>query len=255
MALVLALAVACLATSALADTIVRSFKAQGTISPGWAVAITKADQEAVELAPASDATRLYGVAIDPSDAPVTVQKENQQVFVATTGDYPVIVSTQYGAIKSGDYLTISSTDGITAKASNKDSYVLGRALGDYDGSQGTILRSGGSAVGKINAQINPGKNPLSKTDPSVPGPLQRLAESVAGKPLSAARIYVSLTIFLITLLVAASLIIVGIRAGMTAIGRNPLSKHSILQSLAQVIVAAALVLIGGIFGIFLLLKL
>lgn len=238
-----------------AQSIVRSFNAKGNLLPGWVVALSQSDDSTVELAPAKDTSRIYGVVIDPSAAPLTVQKQNQQIFVATSGDYPVLVSTQNGNIRSGDYLSLSSTDGIAAKADENDHFILGRALEDFNGGPATIVYANdGSALGRINAAITPGKNPLLREAAAVPKPLLRTGESIAGKPVAALRIYVALAIFAIAGIIAAVLLWGGIRNAMVAIGRNPLSRHSIIRSLIQVIMAAIGVLIIGLLGVYLLLK-
>ena len=226
------------------QTIAKSFGAKTKIEPGTVVALTKDDPESVEPAPAADVNRIYGVVIEQTEAAVTLQKQDQTVFVATSGAYPILVSASNGSIKSGDYLSMSKTYGVAGKASINQEYVVGKALDDFNN----------AATGKIKAELTPGKTPQIKGDKAVPGPLLRLAYAIAGKPVSAARIYSALAIFVITLIVAASLILVGVRTSLISIGRNPLSKHSIMQSLTQVIVAAGLVFIGGLGGIFLLLK-
>ena len=239
-----------------AETIVNSFDAQGNLQPGWVVALSQTSDTTVELAPANDQSRIYGVVIDPSAAPLTVQKQAQQVFVVTSGNYPVLVSTQNGNITAGDYLSISRTDGIAAKASSSQGYVIGRALDSFSGGGTTIVYANdGSAVGRITAQITPGKNPLLKEAAAVPGPLLKVGESIAGKPLSALRIYSALAVFAVAGLIAAVMLWGGIRNAMVAIGRNPLSRHSIMRGLIQVVLAATSVLIIGLLGVYLLLKL
>ncbi len=243
------------AAGAYGDTIVKSFGAKSSIDPGRVVAIAKDDPQTVELAPTSDVKRIYGVVIDPSAATVTLQREDQEVLVANSGNYPVMVSADNGTIITGDYLSLSTNDGIAAKATDRQEYILGKSLQAFDGTFGTITTVNGSATGKIIAEINPGKNPLAKNAPSVPGPLLRVANALAGKPVSAPRIYVSLVIFIIALTVAGSLIWVAVRSSLISIGRNPLSKHAITQELVEVIVAAGLVIAGGLGTIYLILKL
>ena len=255
--LVLAAALFAVSTGGvIADAIVRSFDAKGNLQPGWVVSLSKDSETTVELAPSKDTERIYGVVIDPSSAPLTVQKEAQQVFAANSGDFPVLVSTQSGDIHSGDYLTLSKTDGIAAKAGSDDQFILGRALEDFSGGSATIVyASDGSALGRITAQLAPGKNPLLRESASVPQPLLHASESLVGKPVSALRIYSALAVLIIAVLIAAVLLWSGIRSAMVAIGRNPLSRHSIMRGLLQVILAAASVLIIGIIGVYLLLKL
>ncbi len=240
---------------AAADTVARSFNGKGNIKPGQVVALVPSVKNTVELAPANDPTSIYGVAVEQTAAPVTIQQPGQNVFVATGGLYPVLVSTENGSIAAGDYLSISSVDGIAAKLTKRQTYVLGRASQAFDGSAGKLgTGKNGSPIGKIPVQIAPGKNPNLREDTAVPTPLRKLGESIAGKPLSAGRIYSALIIFIVTAVIAVGLLWVGIRSGMIAIGRNPLSKHSIMQNLAQVIVASAIVFVGGLFGIYLLLR-
>ncbi|MEK7096085.1 MAG: hypothetical protein AAB896_02235 [Patescibacteria group bacterium] len=239
---------------AVADSITRSFIGKSDIKSGQVVALSKSDKNTVELARADDPTHIYGVVVEQSAAPVTLQQPGQNVFVATSGAYPVFVSTENGAIAAGDYLSMSSDDGIVARIKNQ-TFVIGRASQNFDGQSGS-LGSGknGSVIGKISVQVAPGKNPQLREDTTVPALLRKLGESIAGKPLSASRIYAALVIFIITAGTAFGLLWVGVRSGMVAIGRNPLGKHSIMQNLAQVIVASGIVFVGGLFGIYLLLR-
>jgi hypothetical protein len=253
----LALSVLLFAASgqAFADTIVRGFKATTPLEPGIIVALDKSSKNTVEPVPGKEAERIYGVVIDPAQAPLTVRQQGQQTFVAIGGNYSVLVSNENGNIQTGDYVSISSIDGIGAKASQQ-STVLGRALEGFDGKSDVITTtSDGHALGSIELSIVPGKNPLVKNDISIPAPLKRFGEAVAGKNVSAARIYAALAIFFATSVIAAIVLWVGIRSGIIAIGRNPLSKHSIMSSLVQVVITAVLIFIVGMFGVYLLLRL
>lgn len=254
LAVAVLLALAGMISHAQADTITHTFNAKGNIESGRVVALVVSDKNTVELVPASDPTRIYGVAVEQNAAPVTVQQAGQNIFVATGGVYPVLVSTENGPIVAGDYLSMSSSDGIAAKLKGQ-TYVVGRATQNFDG-QSDSVGSGknGSVIGKISVQVAPGKNPLLREDTAVPAPLRKLGESIAGKPLSASRIYAALIIFIITAAIAFGLLWVGVRSGMIAVGRNPLSKHSIMQGLIQVIVASTIVFAGGLFGIYLFLR-
>lgn len=243
------------ASTASADTIVRSFDSAAKLQPGWVVALSKSNSSTVVLAPAKDPSRIYGVVVEPSAAPLTVQKQDQQVFVANSGNYPLLVSTQAGTIGVGDYLTMSSTDGIAAKADSKDQFIVGRALEGFNGGSNTIVRANdGSALGRIMVQLSPGKNPLLKEVVAVPQPLRRVGEAVAGKPVTAVRVYAALIMFTVATFIAAILLTSGVRSSLVAIGRNPLSRHSIVRGMSQVILASALVLVIGLFGVYLLLK-
>lgn len=238
-----------------ADTLVRGFKVSTALQPGIVVALSKNSLDSVEAAPANDLSRIYGVVIDPSDAPVTLNAQGQQAFVATSGNYLVLVSTENGTIKSGDYVSLSNTNGIAAKATDRQSFILGRALGFFDGKPRIFGSRSGFPVGKLEVSIAIGRNPLLKNNAFIPEPLRRVSDSLAGKPVSALRIYAALAALLTSITIASSIILVGVRSGMIAVGRNPLSKRSILRGLSQVTILAVLVFIIGLFGVYLLLKL
>ena len=69
------------------------------------------------------------------------------------------------------------------------------------------------------------------------------------------RVYISLAVLFASASVAGALIYSGIRSGMIAIGRNPLSKKSIVRGMVQVVIVALIIFMAGIFGVYLLLKL
>jgi hypothetical protein len=221
-----------------ADTIVRGFNAKGTLEPGLIVALSENSSDTVESSAGNNPSKIYGVVIDPSQAPLTVQKKGEQVFVATGGNYPTFVSTENGNIKVGDYISIS------------------KAVEDFSGNSRVITTTtDGQKIGRINISIIPGKNPLVKDTVAIPAPLKRFGQAVAGKNISALRIYIALAIFVITAIIALSVLMIGVKSSITAIGRNPLSKKYILSGLFQVVTVAVLVFIVGMFGVYLLLRL
>jgi len=240
-----------------ADTIVQSFSASGSIQPGFVVAVKPGSSTVVEAAPSGQSQLIYGVAIDPSQAPATLQRAaGQQVFVATNGTYPVLVSNENGPINPGDYLSISSTAGIAAKAAGQQSFVLGQALQKFDGKSGVISAgSNGSTIGRVSVSILVIRNPNLKNNVALPSFLESVGDSVAGKEVSAIRIYAALGVFLVAAVIAFGSLTSGIRSAMIAIGRNPLSRQFILKGLVQVVVVAVVILSLGLIGVYLLLKL
>src|SRR5579884_2111499 len=152
--------------SALAENVVEGFTAKQALEPGQIVAIDKSSNRSVKLAPAADSNQIYGVVVDPSDAAITLVGNNTKVFVATTGTYQVLVSTVHGAIKVGDYISMSDINGIAAKAASTEPVILGKAVSGFDGKSNVITTSGKSAIGRVNVTINVTKNPLANTDPT-----------------------------------------------------------------------------------------
>jgi hypothetical protein len=210
---------------------------------------------------------MQGVAVAANDAALTLSQNttSQQIYVATNGRYTVLVSTQNGPIKDGDYITISSLDGIGMKANSTDAVVLGKAAEPFSGSD-TVISSAtlttsdhakiNVSVGRIAVDISITHNPLQVVaGNNLPGYLQRASATIANKPVSTSRVYVSLAIILVTALVAGSLLYGGVRSGITAIGRNPLARQSIGKSLVQVVLTSFIILIIGLFGVYLILRL
>ena len=239
---------------ALADNVVQGFKAQGSLELGEVVSLTS-DGTAVEASPANLSNSIYGVVIDPSKAALYLSGTGKQVYVANTGDYPVLVDNQNGPIKVGDHLSISSTSGVAAKASADQPYVLGQAVEAFDGTQNVVGHDGKFAKGKITVSIFITRSPLFKNSLAIPEPLQKIGNAIAGREAPPLKIYTALIIFVVASALTVILLAVGIRGGMTAIGRNPLSRHLILRGLFEVIGAGVVIFFSSLLGVYLLLRL
>lgn len=237
-----------------ADNFFQGYTPQGNLTPGTIVAISRTSTSAVEAAPTSDPNRIYGVVIDPKQATITLERSGQEVFVATTGSYPVKVSTAYGPIVAGDYISISPDAGIGSRATSDQDYVLGQALESFDGTKNVVTTSGASAVGQIMVNINPGKNPILENQLALPGPLKRAGTAIAGHAVSPTRIWASVAIFLVASAISIILLTIGVRSAITAIGRNPLSKHTILMGLFQVATTSVIIFVAGVITVYLLLR-
>jgi hypothetical protein len=229
------------------------------------VSLKDGDPTKVEPADDGNAKRLHGLVVNPNDAPVTLSNEAQKNFVATVGRYEGLVSDQNGAVKAGDYITVSKVRGIGMRVDTKSENVIGKALEDFDGKSNVLsttdLKDNGGVtqkvnIGRIMLDIGIGANPLAKPEEvNLPGFLKKATEAIAQKSVSPLRVYISLAILAASVAIAGSMLYAGVRSSMISIGRNPLSKQSITKSLMQVILTSFIVFIIGIFGVYLLLKL
>jgi len=242
----------------------------GTDSPlqkGMLVRLKDKDASKVVPLTSDTASQMQGVVVAANDASVTLSSDTNsgQVFVATYGQFDVLVSNQNGPIKTGDYITISSLDGVGMKANNEQSTVLGKAVAGFDGTsnvQGStaVKDEGGNNItvsfGRIPVNISISHNPLQRSlDNNVPGFLQKAGQFIANKPVSSSRIYISLVVLLVSTVIAGVILYGAIRNGLVAIGRNPLAKTSITRSLVQVVMTGIIIFIIGLFAVYLLLKL
>jgi len=255
-------------TSDISDGVTQSYNADKKVQVGMVVKLKEDKTKTVIPLTSKESKDLLGVVVSIKEASIVLTPESateQQVLVASTGSFNVLVSNQGGSIKSGDYLAVSALSGIAMKASAQEINVIGRALSDFSGTSNvignvqlkdTLGRNSSVAISRVKVDLRISINPLyQRTVDFVPAFVSGFADGIANKPVSVARIYLSTVILVVTAFVAANMMYSGIRNGMLAVGRNPLSKKSIIKSLIQTVIAGLIIFLAGIFGVYLLLKL
>lgn len=251
-----------------AQAVVQGYNSDSTLEPGMIVQLDTTDTSKVLPATQGNIYRIHGVIVPPNDAPVSLQgnTNTQQYYVATSGIYNVLVSDQNGPIQKGDYVTVSSLAGVGMKASSGQTIVLGKALDNFDGtseveSTTSLTLSNGKKVtvhlGKVSIDISIAHNPLYQQSlaSSIPNQLQKLGDSIAHKPVSLVRIYLSVLVLLAAVGIASTMLVTGVRASLIAVGRNPLARAHIFRSLIQITFTSLIIFVVGVFGVYLLLKL
>lgn len=247
---------------------VQSYAAEAPLDVGTIVQLSAKDSKKVKVATQTELANMFGVAVDRNQLPIAVSSEGleNETFVAVSGTYNVLVSTQAGDIKTGDFVTLSSVNGVAMKAGTKEKTVLGRANGSFNGKgvtlgQATLKDSAGKAnqtvtLGSIPVTIAIQNNPNEiSTKVNVPDILERVGQEIAQKEVSPIRIYISLAITSVSLIAAIAVVYAGVRNGVISIGRNPMSKKSIFRALLEVFLTGILILVIGLFAVYLLLKL
>jgi hypothetical protein len=247
---------------------VQGYASDTPLDNGTIVQLTGKGANRVKISTQKELQNMFGVVVDRSQLPVTLSSEalENETFVAASGTYNVLVSTQGGSISSGDYVTLSSVNGVAMKAGTEEKTVFGRANGSFDGKgvtlgTTTLKDTSGNTnktvtLGSIPVTIDIKKNPNDKsTKVEVPEILERVGQAIAEKEVSPIRIYLSLGITLISILAAIAILYSGVRNGLISIGRNPMSKKSIFRALLEVILTSVLILIIGLFAVYLLLRL
>ncbi len=250
------------------DSGVQGYAADKQIPVGTIVQLQGSGASKVEVSTKADIGHMYGVAVDKLKLSITISNSaiQNEVFVATAGTYDTLVSSQGGTIKAGDYVTLSSVDGVAKKASTDDTTVFGRAAANFEGKgdsigKTTLKDTSGKAsqevaLGVIPVSIDVRTNPEKKsTKTKVPDFLQRIGAAVADKPVGPLRMYLSIAITALTIAAAIVILYSGVRSSIIAIGRNPLSKKSVFRGLLEIIFTSILIMIIGLFAVYLLLKL
>ncbi len=226
------------------------------------------DSTKVIPATADKLISAFGIVVSGAELPISIGQNDGEttVHVATSGRHNALVTNENGSIEAGDYLAISSLSGTLMKSKEKQEYVFAKALSSFDGKNNTIgsttLQDADGkprqqvGIGSIPVAIEIMKNPQqTSTEANLPEALQRIGQAIAEKPVDPIRIYISMAIVTLSIIIALVLLIAGVRNSIISIGRNPLSKKSILKGLLQVILTSVLVLIIGLFTVYLLLRL
>lgn len=247
---------------------VQGYAAENPIENGTIVQLSGPDKKQVKPVGPADLINMFGVSVDRNELPITITDESlkNETFVAVSGTYNVLVSDQAGAITAGDYVTLSSITGVAMNAGSDETTIFGRSVGAFDGKSnvlGTKQLKGDDgkliktvAIGSIPVTIGIQRNPnIKSTKTNLPDFLERAGQAIAEKEVSPLRMYLSLAILTISIITAIVVLYSGIRSGVISIGRNPMSRKSIFRALVEIILTCLLILIIGLFAVYLLLKL
>lgn len=247
---------------------VQSYGADTPLDNGTIVQLTGKNSNQVKIAQQAELQNMFGVTVDRNQLAVTLTREGleNEVFVAASGVYNTLVSTQAGPIKSGDYVTLSAINGVAMKAGTDEKTVFGRANASFDGKGVTLgTTTLKDKTGKDNKTVKLGSIPVTidirsnpnvkSTDVKVPDILRRVGQAIAEKEVNPIRIYLSMAITAVSIIAAIAIVYAGVRHSIVSIGRNPMSKKSIFRALIEVILTSILILIVGLFAVYLLLKL
>jgi hypothetical protein len=251
-------------------SLIRTYNANPNVQTGMVVQVDPKNKNTVIPLSQKNIKELLGVIIPNGDVPLVLTPEKtteQQVLVAPSGNLlTVIVSNQNGPVKKGDYIAISAIDGIGMVADDSIALTIGRAESSFDGKtdvvntmtvKNSLKQDVRIAIGRVQVQVGVTHNPSLKQSNSdyVPAFIGKIVFQVTSKNVSAARVYIAIVLLIGIIILAGHMLYGGIRGGMIAIGRNPLSKKSIIVSLVQTVFFATVIFVGGVAGVFFLLKL
>lgn len=224
----------------------QGYATASAIATGSLVSLDTKSSGSVVTADLNNAARLFGVVVAPSSASISLSGSGSgQVQVATSGSAPVLVSTTGGDIHVGDYICISQIAGVGQKASASSTRVIGTAQADFSattgGSTKTTIDDGAGkkkevSVGQIPVGISVSSYTATDGKQSyvVPDWLQNLSNTAAGKAVSPVRIIIAGLILVVVVISISVLLYSAVRNSIISIGRNPLSKGSVLKGMVTV---------------------
>lgn len=248
-----------------AASITTGYGTSGDVQVGMIVGLAKGDTTKVEAINNDRISEAIGVAVNNNDSPITLSGENQKTYVANSSKYLVLVSDQNGPIRVGNYITLSSVNGIGMRADEFQSVVVGQATQEFIGKSSPSYISTAQVkdnkgndrtinIGKIEVNIGVAKNPLARNVTDAPEVLQRAGKTIAGRVVTAPRLYIALVLLVLVAGISASVIYSAVRSGIISVGRNPLSKRLIIKGILQMVVVALIIFFTGLLGVYLIIR-
>jgi len=241
-----------------AAAVAQSFQTASNSQVVAGALVSLTEDNSIQPATADTAKQLVGVAAETPLLTLSGTGNDTEAQVVITGNTPVLVSDINGSIKTGDKITASPLAGIGMKATG-DGNVIGVAQETFNASAGVAQkvkdRSGIERtvhVGQVAVSVNVSYY-AAPTSQFLPPFLQKLANSVAGRPVSLVRALIACLLLILAIVIIATMLFGAIRSAITSIGRNPLASRAINRGLVQVIVASILILAFALLAVYLIL--
>lgn len=227
----------------------QAYKTNEKLVIGSIVSLENNSTDTVVAANIDNVGNLLGVVVGDESSFLRVKSAQAgSVQVATTGTLDVLVSDVNGPILRGDHITSSPINGVGMKATGNVK-VIGIAQGDLEpnGVKQTYKDQDGKdqtvTLGQIASIVNVAYYFKEPDKTLIPSAIQKLADAVAGKTVNAVPILISVGIFVVMLIVVASIIYSMIRGSIISVGRNPMSQSAVYRNLIQ-LSALVLVILG-----------
>ena len=247
---------------AIAATIAVSYTAPQPLPTGTIVTIDGKNNGTVIPSDNNANSNIIGVVVDKSAQTTDTGVSSVQIQVASKGVAYVLASNITGAVRKGSPITSSPLEGI-GMAANADGRIAGIAQADLneqslDVQYKTIKDKKGTdnrvLVGLVPVALDVSYYQIEGSSNSVPKFLRDISRAISDKPVSALRIWASVAVMLVGIIIALVLVYGSVRSSIVAIGRNPLAKKTIQNSMLKVIGIAVVVLLASSGTVYMILK-
>jgi F0F1-type ATP synthase membrane subunit c/vacuolar-type H+-ATPase subunit K len=191
---------------------------------------------------------LYGVVTASPAAFMGNTPTESSVLLVTKGKAFARVSTQNGKIAAGDLLTSSKVAGVGQKA-DRNGFVLGTALEAFDAEDPNATGTVATTISIHNATaFSDEKNNLLET-------IKQALASPTITPLASLRYVLAFTITLISFTLGFVYFGRVTKAGVEAVGRNPLASRMIQLTVMFQLILTAVIMLSGLVIAYLILSL
>ena len=227
------------------------------LSTGTLVSLEKDSADRIVPASNTNVDNLLGVVINGDSSLLSVSNGDNQAQVATSGTINVLVSDINGKIENGDHITASPISGVGMKAST-NTRTIGIAQSSMRGDTKQKIKDASGkeqevTLGQVSALVNVAYFFKEPERTVVPSAIQKVANALAGKEVNTLPILISAAIFIVTLIVAVSIIYSMIHSSIISVGRNPMSQSAIYRDLIQLSALVLAILGVGMVAIYLIL--
>lgn len=218
----------------------QGFLTKDKLSLGSIVSLQSNSSDQVNAATSNNVESILGVVISDGNSLLSLSRgEASQIQVATSGIVQVLVSDINGEINQGDQITASPINGVGMKATDSIK-VIGIAQGnlkDGRGSKQTIKDKDGKEqsvmLGEVPVLVNVSYYFKQPEKTIIPSTIQNVANALAGKSVKPLPIIISLSIFLVALIIVSSIIYSMIRSSIISVGRNPMAQSAVYRNVIQ----------------------
>ncbi len=239
----------------LAGAVTQGFKTNVAIPTGSVVSLASNSSDQIEKSTFDNEARLIGVAASANDALIDLQPVGSLIRVAVSGDTTLLVTNLNGDISPGDQLVISPLSGIATKLNNDypTKKIIATAGGSFSASTtNTITVEATTAtgqkktatVGRINAKLM--LSDRSDQKAASQNILATVGEKLTGKPTNPVRLVASSVIAVSTFALAGLILNGSVKGSFISLGRNPLSKDSIVGGLFRASLLAVIITAMGL---------
>jgi hypothetical protein len=248
-------------TASALSTLSEGYLTTDKVSLGSIVSLQKNSTDHVSAATIDNVSNMLGVVVSDGNSLLSLTDgRTNQIQVVTSGVVDVLVSDINGGIKQGDQITASPVAGVGMKATSNVK-VIGTAQADVrssTASKQTYKDKAGAShqvtLGQVPILVNVAYFYKQPEKTLIPSAVQSIANALAGKAVSAVPILICMGIFLITMIVVASIIYSMIRSSIISVGRNPMSQAAVYRNLTQMSALVVGILTVSTAAIYLILK-
>ena len=238
-----------------AGAVTQGYKVKTEMASGTIVSIASGSSDTVEKSDTKNESDLVGVIAAEGDSLIDLRPAGSEVRVAVSGDTSVLVSDINGEIKEGDQIAISPLAGVGMKLSDDidntkvvatASQALDKVSSDVSKTEVEMASGAKKAVTIGRISVNLLLNDRASASKKNTNFLSSVGEKITGKQTDPVKVIASTAVSVSTLALAGMILNGSVKGSFISLGRNPLSKESIINGLLRAVLLAIVIIAFGL---------